>query len=146
MYWTESTEGVANVRGRPLRKLWLSAGIGITPFVAHMRTYLRFYSMHDQVRIKVPRSDILWLHMDQTSEHVPCLKEIASLVRTSSALDDVPMVVHCVLCLSRYCEQEQGRGDRVRAAAVFGSDVVGIVGPHAVRQLEKLRHPLYVWL
>ena len=124
MYWTESTEGVTAVHGRPLRKLWLSAGIGITPFLAHMRAYARFHSLHDRARLDVPRSDIVWLHMDQSMEHVPCLDEIAAFVHSSRSLRDAPLAVHFVLCLSRRsaAELRAGQGDAARFAAVFGSD------------------------
>ena len=118
MYWTESTEGVSAVHGRPARKLWLSAGIGITPFLAHMRTYLRFHSMHEQAHVPVPPSDILWLHMDQTLEHVPRLDEIAAFIHSSSALH---FTAHFVLCLTRRTEQDSAgwEGDKARFAAQF---------------------------
>ena len=132
MYWTESAEGVSVVHGRPLRKLWLSAGIGITPFLAHMRCLLRFHQLHERAGVSVPPTDILWLHVDRALERIPCLDEIAAMVKWSSTLTSAsgaapPFTLHLVLCLTlRSAERElqDTAGEGGRAASLFGDQLL----------------------
>ena len=125
MYWTESAEGVTAVHGPPLRKLWLSAGIGITPFIAHMRCFLRFHALHHRAGVTVPRTDIVWLHTERTLERVPRLAEIAALVRASRTMTGGSLTVHLVLCLTQRTEQDlqPGSEEAVRANSLFGEDL-----------------------
>ena len=120
MYWTESAEGVSAITGPPLRKLWLSAGIGITPFLAHMRTLSRFHAVHAKAGVPVPRSDIVWLHVDRSIEHVPALEEIAAFVRRGSEAAST-LTVHFVLCLTRLDPSPAARP--TAAAQLFGEDL-----------------------
>ena len=67
LYWPELAGGEGGVvRGRPLRRLWLSAGIGCTPFVAHLRAVMRFHQLHAAAGVAVPPTDVVWVHVEQT--------------------------------------------------------------------------------
>ena len=135
MYWTESADGLSVVHGRPLRKLWLSAGIGITPFVAHMRCLVRFHQLHHRAGVSVPPSDILWLHVDRALDDVPRLQEMAAFLRAGRTMTNSPLTVHIVLCLTQLAEHDlhPGADEHARIKSIFGDDLDEDEGGHLPR-------------
>ena len=126
MFWQIDMQDMTDVAGKPIYKLWLSAGIGITPFIAHMRAMDRFYRVYDQAGVSTPRGDWVWLHIDQSLDHVPALDTIASAVALSQRLAQVN--VRVVLALTQ-CTSDQllapGGSVYLRACDIFGEREVG---------------------
>ena len=122
MFWQSDVRGVTAIAGKPSHKLWLSAGIGITPLVAHLRAIDRFYRSCQHAGVSTPPGDWLWLHIDQSLDHVAGLDSIAGAVALSRTLPS--LTIHVVFALTR-CTADQLTAPAgsvyLRACQLFGA-------------------------